>query len=549
MAQLGRTAHLVDPSPGLLPPPVERSRGAAAHRLRGPQLSLDSVARRCRNWNLVVLSGLLREIRAHSRALGCETRARLAILCRCAPAGGALGGEMTEPGDVTEQVTCTEAPSGRGGVPGLVVVFSSVAQLSGASLPLLRAPQVLGRRTALEGDRVLADPRVSARHVEVRLIDDETVEVRDLGSRNGTLINGEKVERAHIGDADVLEIGDTFLQFVPDLLAHAAPEQSDAISDLVLGRSPLARQLRDRLREVAVLDLPVLLLGPPGAGKENCARALHRASGRQGPFVSLNCALMTDELAASDLFGHTKGAFSGASAARLGAFRQADGGTLLLDEIADLPASVQPKLLRALQEWSIMPVGSDRELKVDVRLVAATNRYLPHSVRQGQFRGDLYSRLAAATVEVPALRDRPADVVSLARHFLGAERPLHARAVRDLLAHPWPYNVRELKTVMALIPADGVVPVALNATARDTMRRSLDAHVADEQPATAEVEWPSDPAERMRTLERLLAECDGNVAQVARLLDKRVTSVRRWIARYEIDLERYRASEGAGLGA
>ena len=204
----------------------------------------------------------------------------------------------------------------------------------------------------------------------------------------------------------------------------------------------------------AASDAPVLVLGETGTGKEQVARALHRHSARAGrPFVAVNCAAIPKDLLESELFGHVRGAFTGAVADRPGSFRAADGGVLLLDEIGDMALAVQAKILRVLQEGEVVPLGAHKPVKVDVRVVAATHRDLAAAVREGQFREDLMYRLDVLSIRLPPLRERLADIIPLAEHFLrlaaGGQPPkqLSATAAQALLRHPWPGNVRELRNL------------------------------------------------------------------------------------------------------
>jgi anaerobic nitric oxide reductase transcription regulator len=226
----------------------------------------------------------------------------------------------------------------------------------------------------------------------------------------------------------------------------------------ILGQSEALHQLLNELDVLADSELPVLLLGETGVGKELFARRLHRLSRRaHKPLVQVNCAALPKSLAESELFGHVKGAFSGATGDRAGRFDAANGGTLFLDEVGELPLSVQAKLLRTLQNGEIQRLGADKPLHVDVRIIAATNRHLPDSIRDGLFRADLYHRLSVYPVPIPPLRERGPDVLMLAGHFLELNRSrlglrglrLAPAAERALLAYPWPGNVRELEHVIS----------------------------------------------------------------------------------------------------
>lgn len=221
----------------------------------------------------------------------------------------------------------------------------------------------------------------------------------------------------------------------------------------IIGASPAIRAVQKRIGLAAAGDASVLILGETGAGKELVASAIHRFGPRsEGPFVAVNCAAIPGELLESELFGHERGAFTGAAAARRGRFREAEGGTILLDEIGDMPAATQAKILRVLQEREVTPLGGVA-VKIDVRVIAATHRDLQVMVGAGKFRADLYYRLAVLPIEVPPLRDRGEDILILARHILAELRPGAAPALtegagRALLAHSWPGNVRELRNTL-----------------------------------------------------------------------------------------------------
>lgn len=226
----------------------------------------------------------------------------------------------------------------------------------------------------------------------------------------------------------------------------------------ILGQSQAIQQLLSELEVVADSELPVLLQGETGVGKELFARRLHRHSRRHNkPLIQVNCAALPESLAESELFGHVKGAFSGATADRPGRFDAANGGTLFLDEVGELPLSVQAKLLRTLQNGEIQRLGADKPIHVDVRIIAATNRHLPDSIRDGHFRADLYHRLSVYPVPIPPLRERGHDVLMLAGHFLELNRArlglrgirLSPAAERALLTYAWPGNVRELEHVIS----------------------------------------------------------------------------------------------------
>ncbi|MFC1705657.1 sigma-54-dependent transcriptional regulator [Planctomycetota bacterium] len=236
----------------------------------------------------------------------------------------------------------------------------------------------------------------------------------------------------------------------------AAVERSQRFHDL-LGRSPAMQRVFDQLTRVAESDISVLITGESGTGKELVARALHKQSARRTrPFVAINCAALPETLLESELFGHVRGAFTGASVARKGLFAQAGGGTLFLDEVGEIPVTLQPKLLRALDERTARPIGGDKELPFDVRLVAATNQDLESAVDEGRFRQDLFFRLNVVQIELPPLRARGTDILLLAQHVLEhlaahSQKPITGLSepfAEKLLVYSWPGNVRELKNAM-----------------------------------------------------------------------------------------------------
>ena len=301
-------------------------------------------------------------------------------------------------------------------------------------------------------------------------------------------------------------------------------------SDLI-GISPAMREVHKRIGMAAASAQPVLLLGETGTGKEMVARALHRHSSRAGrPFVALNCAAIPKDLLESELFGHVRGAFTGATGDRPGCFRAADGGVLLLDEIGDMRLDVQAKMLRALQEGEITPLGSHRPVKVDVRVIAATHHDLAAAVREGRFREDLLYRLDVLTVHLPPLRERLADILPLAEHFLrlaaraegAAPKALTADAAQQLLRHTWPGNVRELRNVMARSHALSrhAVIGAADLELGPSRAKAADARPANELPTgwlDAELPDVIEKVERLM-IAHALAQANGNRAQAARRL-------------------------------
>lgn len=267
--------------------------------------------------------------------------------------------------------------------------------------------------------------------------------VIDLGSKNGTFLNGHRIITAPLNDLDALRIGETEFIFSEN-------EKLDISNSPLLSKnSNWAEQLL-QLPKLAISNHPVLITGPSGSGKEVVADLIHKNSPRRfGPFLSINCSALTESLAESELFGHVKGSYTGAESTRKGVFEAARGGTLFLDEIGDLPIHLQPKLLRALENNEIRPVGSDRTMPIDVRIVAATNQNLRECCETGRFREDLYFRLHILKVQPPALKERMEDFDDLLHNF---SIPLRVRwtaaALLELKKHDWPGNIRELKNTV-----------------------------------------------------------------------------------------------------
>jgi DNA-binding NtrC family response regulator len=323
----------------------------------------------------------------------------------------------------------------------------------GAQLELAEAESVL-LGSDPDADLVLNDDTVSARHAELK----PTVRgwvVRDLGSTNGVVVGDLRVMEALLDDKRRLVLGETELEWRL-LDGEAEHALSEGGFGTLIGESPAMRTLFGRLEQAAGSDSTVLLEGESGTGKEVIAQALHHASQRnEGPFVVVDCGALASGIIDSELFGHERGAFTGADRARSGALEEASGGTLFLDEIGELPLEHQTKLLRALEAREVRRVGSSKPRPIDVRVIAATHRKLERQVQAGQFRADLYYRLAVLRLHVPSLRDRREDVLPLARHFVQRFRPgqdpdpiLGGGLATALGSYDWPGNVRELRNVI-----------------------------------------------------------------------------------------------------
>ncbi len=302
-------------------------------------------------------------------------------------------------------------------------------------------------------DLVVDDPTVSRFHCELVTAEDR-IRVRDLGSRNGTLAGGITLVDGAIGAGTTLVLGHTQVRVDIDSgRAEIAASERSSFGPIV-GVSPQMRELFSQLEKVAPSDATVLIEGETGTGKEGVAESIHDASPRaKGRFVVIDCSAIPANLLESELFGHEAGAFTGATDRRIGAFEEASGGTIFLDEIGELPTDLQPKLLRALESREIRRVGSRTVIRCDLRIVAATNRDLRTEVNKGAFRADLYYRLAVVKLAIPPLRERAGDLPVLVDHLLrriGASDEVRAELtapefVAELAQSGWPGNVRELR--------------------------------------------------------------------------------------------------------
>jgi two-component system response regulator AtoC len=416
------------------------------------------------------------------------------------------------------------------------------------ALPLPDRGEVTIGRSASSADLVLDDPSISRLHVRF-LLEPGRVLVTDLESKNGSRLAGTPIAPAIATELPfgvVLEIGDVPVVLQPgqrgvdrlvERLGSAGPDASAQVP--AASREGAAMQrVRRILARVAPDDVSVLLLGETGVGKELLAEAVHAGSPRaSGPLLRLNCAAMSESLFESELFGHEKGAFTGAVAQKVGLLESARGGTVFLDEVGELPLGLQSKLLRALEQRVVRRVGGRADLPIDVRFVSATNSDLEAESARGSFRSDLYFRLSGFTVRVPPLRERLDELPELASVLLaGAARErnivapaLAPRALAALRAHPWPGNVRELKNVLvqALLLSDGaVIDVAdlpldeMRARARSLLDApaSPPSAVKEEPAAAALPPSPSpDPSLRAR-IEAALQSTAGNQTEAARLL-------------------------------
>jgi DNA-binding NtrC family response regulator len=406
---------------------------------------------------------------------------------------------------------------------------------------LTQAPSRIGLADAVAVDigrgpdravRACADRRVRidvadrwASQLHARLArDGDGWVIEDAGSKNGTRVNGERVGQAALADGDILEIGGTFLVLRRAPAAARTRDGAAGRADGLATMSPAFERELAVLGKIARSRVPVLVRGESGTGKEVAASAVHALSGRRGPLLPVNCGAIPAALLEAELFGSRRGAFSGAED-RAGLVRSAEHGTLFLDEVVELPATSQAALLRFLQDGEILPLGTDKRIVVDVRVVAATNQPIEELVAQGQFRRDLYARLCGYVMRLPPLHTRMEDLGLLIASLFGRlepERParrLSRAAARQLFLHRWPLNVRELEQTLR----------AALATA------SSDEISVDDLRLSTELEGSPGPALDIDSRDRIIALLDehgGNLSAVARGLSTSRTQVARLLARH-----------------
>jgi DNA-binding NtrC family response regulator len=375
--------------------------------------------------------------------------------------------------------------------------------------------------TAGDNDLVLSDEAVSARHCEI-FATEQGFLLTDLGSTNGTFVNDVRIGAAYLTKSISIGLGSSSLRFEIDRPDVEIPLSAKTNFGTLLGHSPAMRAVFAVLEQAARSDATVLLLGESGTGKELAARAIHEHSGRKdGPFIVFDCGAASPTLIESQLFGHLRGAFTGATDSRTGVFEAASGGTLVLDEIGELASELQPKLLRALEERKVQRLGENVPRPVDVRFVACTNRNLEEEVRANRFRQDLLYRLSVVSVYLPPLRERKEELPRLIRHFISrlggdAEQVLAPDLMKMVFAHDWRGNVRELRNfVERFLALPTLSPAAL--LRNSPIARSSEQVVqpmADRPFHDAKQRW-TDAFERAYLAE-LLDQHGGNISAVAR---------------------------------
>jgi len=455
---------------------------------------------------------------------------------------------------------------------GLVLLYAPGFEAIPAAFPLRGDLAIVGREPPAGG---LCIPQSAVSRLHARFTptiaeagagddaDRAGWTITDLDSRNGVLVNGRFVREAALAHGDEVRIGDAIFKYVADEASAYVPYRIDG---MVARRGPRASELVGGMRIDAIrteidtfgpTPLTVLVLGETGSGKELVARSLHAASGRRGGLTALNCAAIPANLVESELFGFRRGAFTGADRDHPGLVRTAHEGTLLLDEIGDMPLEAQAKLLRMLETREVVPLGAARAEKVDVRVVCATHRDLQALVDDGRFRADLFARIQGCTLTLPPLRARKEDLYALVRHVLDrAERPdmrLTFAFMVNVCRYDWPYNVRELEAAVRRAVAVATTSELDARHLPEGVRRVMNGYgeaapkaaPANPSPPAREPAQPGAPAPRAAVpteseLRTLLAAHGGNVAAVARELGKDRTQIHRWLRMHAIAPDAYR---------
>lgn len=423
---------------------------------------------------------------------------------------------------------------------GLVIVHHPDPQFIGnaAHLPP-KGPLVLGREGIGFSPEAMVDSRVSRQHAQLHRHSGHLM-LTDLDSRNGTTLNGLPIQETPVQLGDVIGLGRLLLLVIP-----LDPDRLRVPHPRLIGCSAALGRAITLIERVASHALPVLILGETGVGKELLGQEVHAHSGRRGRCITVNCATLPDNLVQSELFGHVKGAFSGAERPRRGLVDEARGGTLVLDEMGEASPSLQANLLRLLQEREVRPVGSDRTQQIDVRFVAATNRNLAEGVRAGRFREDLYARLNRCVVRMPPLRERREDILPLARHFAsnmaGQAVSFSPLLALELLRCDWPGNARSLQSIVerTLIEhgTDEPLPVS------DWLDTEL-AHLArtqDTVPTPPPQATPSRATPTRERVEAVLQQHHGHITKSAKALGIGRNTLYRWLKKWDIDIDNTRS--------
>ncbi len=418
-------------------------------------------------------------------------------------------------------------------MPAVRTLFSGGEIINGEPLLLLAGETGIGREPPSGGIRFADDLRMSRHHatIEVTL---SGLYVRDEDSRNGTKVNGQPVTRRRIAPGDIIRIGDTCLHVgIEELDLH------DSHIPQLVGFAPVMRDLRNTVAMLGRSSASVFITGETGAGKGVVAGALHDQSGRPGPFIAVNCGAVPAGLAESAFFGHKKGSFTGANRDHVGHFKQADGGTLFIDEIGELPAQLQAKLLHAAETHEVVPVGGSTPIRCDVRLISATNIDVLKAVASGQFRRDLYARLAEIEVAVPPLRQRREDVLLLLRQVLDRELPsLSPHLAEALLVYDWPLNVRQLLSIGTELNVRGKGQQRLELELIQSRLVTIDAE--DLVPVAERSTLPGTFAPTRSAIISLLRAHRGVVKAAAKASGRSRRQFYRWIKQHQINPAIYR---------
>ncbi|MBX2812393.1 MAG: sigma 54-interacting transcriptional regulator [Myxococcales bacterium] len=423
-------------------------------------------------------------------------------------------------------------------------MYSPDSAAIGRGYNLSNESWTIGR--AVDGVGQIADDALSRSHVRITPEAGAVYLVEDLGTSNGTFINGLRIEdKTPLEVGSVLAVGETLMVMDASPPRDSMPARDDIVAEIpeIVGDSLVAARLRHSIATIAPISASVLLLGPTGSGKEVAARAIGRLSHRKGPFVPVNCAAIPNELAEAELFGYTRGAFTGATSDHEGYFSQANGGTLFLDEVGDLPEPVQAKLLRVIETNEIQRLGDHVRSSLELRVIAATHKNLDAV----GFRKDLFARLGEWVLNIPSLAERKTDILTLFTHFLQtkASPPFTFAFAEALLLYHWPMNVRELRTL------------ALRLSNLHTHTRCLDVEDLPELLLdTLEHRFEEDPITNRRDtdpfevrappkteLEQLLAAAHGNVSQAAHDYGCHRNQLYRWLRRRNIDPRVFRPHE------
>jgi len=421
-------------------------------------------------------------------------------------------------------------PTQAAGVPvtaGLMLIVCGPGEPRAIPLPAY-GELVIGRHPSCHVS--LPDPALSGHHARFTRRGAQ-ITVEDLGSRQGTWLADKRVEKAEIGLGNAVRLASVVVAVALDEHAHraVAAAKPAAVVPEAMFLSQRMQEIRALLHRVAPTDLPVMLFGETGTGKELAARELHRASRRKGPLRVINCAAIPHHLIESTLFGHERGAFTSADRSHAGIFEDAKSGTVFLDEVGELSLAAQAALLRVLESRRVTRVGSNREIEIDARVVAATHRDLHAMTTRGEFRADAFHRLCVIAVELPPLRSRRDEIAPLARHFLAQEhgaKEIDPRALSRLEEYDWPGNIRELRNVLARAAILAQQPCITEGDLAEHLRtRAL-------LPCARELAAPSGPTPtwsqgslraRLESLERAemehaLESTDGNQRRAAELL-------------------------------